>query len=80
MSHQMTLKDKAAAAAAMVRWFELQDISSTQSLSVSLMYLAGRYVAEMNNDPSEQKERRSQIIGLFDSFVELLKQMTPSEQ
>jgi hypothetical protein len=72
MSHQMTLEDKAGAADALGRWFEGQDISSTQSCSVSLMYLAGCYVAAMNSDPSKQKELRTQIVSLFDSFVELL--------
>lgn len=71
MSHKMTLEDKAGAADALARWFERQDISPAQSCSVALMYLAACYLEAQRKKPSAPNLRK-EIIGLFDSFVEVL--------
>jgi hypothetical protein len=72
MSHEMTIENKIRAAEALVRWFEAQDMSYSQSVSVALVFIAECYIEAANKDADEPK-MRDDIVGLFDSFVALLR-------
>jgi hypothetical protein len=72
MSHEMTIENKIRAAEALGRWFGTQDMSVSQSVSVAIVYVAACYIEAANKDADGTK-LRDDIIGVFDSFVALLR-------
>jgi hypothetical protein len=72
MPHEMTTESKIKAADALSRWFETQEMSIPQAVSVSLAFVAAAFIEGVNHGANGY-EMRNGIIGIFDSFVLLLR-------
>jgi hypothetical protein len=73
MPDDMTVEGRLKAADALSRWFESQEMSVPQAVSVALALVAASFVEGANHGMNESK-MRDDIIGLFDAFVLHLRQ------